>query len=305
MTVARTELARTYRFKETEELHREDIAQDLWHAVESVLATSVQIDCLRSGDELTAIVSERVVNYVYSRMVISGCYWMDLNGVPSDQLVLVDGMVQALRDVLDVPDGDLEQRIAYMLARVCTRVRQKHAKLNDTQIGAIRNFAAVEGHRCYLCGADLHYEAHRPYGDDSDDGIDRVRDQRSFEIEHIWNQARGGSRAPSNLAACCKACNKHKSHLISFVDLPIEQINSGAKRPESILTSINNQYRFSIIWKQHGRCARCDRHFYEIDSESLYLVKREYDQPLHFLNLEISCGQCNNDLSLKGVKIRA
>ncbi|MBG5280065.1 HNH endonuclease [Pseudomonas aeruginosa] len=304
-TPTRTVLNRTYRIKKSEQHRTEELSEDLWNALSHLLSPSVSVECLRDIDVLSSILSERLVNYTFSRLVIGGCYWLDNNGTPDDPLQLVDGMLIALREVLDVPNKDVEQRVAYLMSRICVRVTCKQSKLNSTQVKAIRKFATNNGHRCYICGAELHYGENRPYGSDLEESIDKKREKRSFEIEHIWGQARGGSRSRNNLAACCKACNKLKSHLISFVDLPIEQSTTNARDVKSISSAINHQYRFALIWKQGGRCGFCEKHFYDIESETMYLVQREKSQPLHFLNLQIVCLKCNHNQSLEGVKIRA
>ncbi|MDI7154931.1 hypothetical protein QMN80_26710, partial [Escherichia coli] len=82
-----------------------------------------------------------------------GDVYRDSNGPPDDPLQLVDGMLIALREVLDVPNKDVEQRVAYLMSRICVRVTCKQSKLNSTQVKAIRKFATNNGHRCYICGA--------------------------------------------------------------------------------------------------------------------------------------------------------
>lgn len=301
----RTGLKKKYAIKETEQHRAEEISADLWHAVRNVLSPTINIECLRDMDALAPIISERLVNYTFSRLIIGGCYWLDNNGIPEDQLKLIDGMLEGVREVLDIPNKDIEQRIAFFMSRICVRITRKQSQLTTTQAKGIRRFAVDRGHRCYLCGVELHYGPTRPFGSDSDEFIIEKRDKRSFEIEHIWGQARGGSRSNENLAASCKNCNKLKSHHISFVDLPIEQVITNAKDKKSIGNAINQQYRFALIWKQGGQCCYCDKHFYEIDNESIYLVKREKTQPMHFLNLQVACHTCNDKQSLEGVRIRA
>lgn len=302
---SRIRLERRYAFREPEEHRAEDWSSLLWEMLHTLLAPGIRMEGLKDADELASIMSERLVNYAFSRVVVSGCYWLEEKGIPEDALALTDGMLDAVDDVLDVADEQTKQQIAYFLSKICTRISREQASLNQTQSRVIRRFALANGHRCYLCGCELHFGKERPYGLGSEAAITEKRDQRTFEIEHMWAQERGGSRSRANLAACCASCNKLKSHLISFVDFPIEQIITNASSEEGIKAAINKQFRLALLWKQKGCCGACERHFFDMDTETMYLVRREKDQPMHFLNLQLACAGCNDQRSLEGVLIRA
>jgi 5-methylcytosine-specific restriction endonuclease McrA len=126
----------------------------------------------------------------------------------------------------------------------------------------------------------------------------------AFEVEHLFPQKRGGSRAPANLTAACKSCNKYKDVLINFSDLPVETFLTSSSKPENIKSAFGGVKKFALLWRQAGCCARCDLPFYEAQDERLILLRRNDDDAYHFFNVEITCGACGEQ-DPKGVELRA
>jgi len=69
-------------------------------------------------------------------------------------------MLIALREVLDVTENKKEcgnkKSCLFNVTHLCSRHMQT-IKTYSTQVKAIRKFATNNGHRCYICGAELHY----------------------------------------------------------------------------------------------------------------------------------------------------
>lgn len=295
-------LARTYSVED--DTHKsEDWALPLWEFIEARVPFSIDTSVLR-GDELARVMHDRFINYVFARLVVGACHALKphLKLEIGDE-VRVDALTEAVEAVIDVDAGDRD-RIAWYLDRIGERILRKQANLSDGQAKAVNRFASTNGHRCYLCGRALHYK-NRPFGEDGADRIEETRDARSFEIEHVWSQARGGSRHRSNLAASCKACNRLKKHLLSFADMALEQIITTASSPESVRSSMSSDSKFALLWKQGGCCAVCDDFFYNADKETVFLVKKENNQPYHFFNMMAVCEDCNATHNLDGITIRA
>jgi len=268
-----------------------------------VVPFSIDFSVLRDQD-LVPILNARFVSYVYSRLVVGACHAIEIarsrDASEEDCNELLKDSVDAVVEV----DDDVRETMVWYLTRIAKRVVDEQAKPSKGQRKAIANAAVEQGHRCYLCGRTLHYGS-RPFGDDSAKNIHEIRKKRAFEIEHIWSQSRGGSRARANLAASCNECNNLKGHLLSFADIAIEQIMTKATSQKSLRSSMNGEARFALLWQQGGCCALCEEAFYDADTEELFLLKKEASQPYHFLNLMAICGRCNNAHKLNGVNLRA
>lgn len=303
----RIALARTYPFRETEASKANEWAQPLWDYVRANVSFSVQVSAIRD-EALADVLHERFVNYVYSRLVVAGCFAYNQLPPPESEIHQQAQREQALQaaveSVLDVIP-EISERIVYYLERICPRIVGKRAELSKTQRRLIVKAAAHDGHRCYLCGRELHYEKARPYGKDGDHRIGDIRVKRAFTIEHLWSQARGGSRNRANLAACCFECNNLKKHLISFADVAIEQIITTATEGASVLADVPALPRLAILLRQGGCCELCERKFHDMDTETLFLARREPDQPYFFFNIMIVCATCNDEHDLSGVQLRA
>lgn len=307
LDVSRVALDHTYKFSEAAQDKADEWAEPLWLFLVANLTFNLETTTLRNVS-LKDVLHERYVNYVYSRLVIAGCH--ELAKMPStwsteeQQDAEVERVLRkAVESVFDPIDG-VRDKIVYYLTRLCPRIRKKSADPTDIQKSVIRATAKNEGHRCYLCGAILHYDG-RPYGDDAEANIVEKRKVRTFTIEHLWSKARGGSRHRSNLGACCQDCNNLKHHLLSFADFPLEQVMTHSVKHESILTEVPKQARLALLWRQHGCCEMCGNRLFKIDPESLFLTRREPDEPYHFFNLMAVCGACNCEHQLHGVQIRA
>lgn len=296
-------LKRTYVFEESDLNRAEDWALPLWRYVQLKVPFSAEVSALRD-QELSEVLHERFVSYVFSRLIIGACHALEKakeqNAGAERRATL---MADAVDTVLDV-DPDVRDTMVWYLNRIAERVSRGQADLSPGQRKAIVRKATEHGHRCYMCGRTLHYKQ-RPFGADDTPNIHKIRSKLAFEIEHIWSQARGGGRARTNLAASCNECNKFKRHLVSFADFAVEQIMTTATSPDSIRAAMSGDSRFALIWRQGGCCAVCDENFYDVDSEHLFLVKRETSQPYHFLNMMAVCRNCNSTHQLNGVDLRA
>ena len=279
----------------------------MWEYVRANVGFEVSIGALRE-DALPAVLHERFVNYVYSRLIVAGCFAFrkhEEEGLRDDDIErLEEALNAAVEMVVDVPE-EVRGRIVYYLVRLCPRIMGKRAEPNATQRKQITRAAAKAGHRCYLCGRELHFPKVRPYGKDNDPHIDRIREKRTFTIEHLWSKARGGSRDRNNLGACCAECNNLKKHLISFADFALEQIITTASEDSSVLTEVSSVPRLALLLRQGGSCAMCETKLHDMDNETLLLARREIDQPYFFFNMMIVCTTCNDRHALKGVTLRA
>lgn len=303
----RIELSRTYAFRETDTSKAEEWAQPLWDYVRANVPFEVQVSAIRD-ESLAEVLHERFVNYVYSRLVVAGCYAYGQLPVPDPEVdetaqreQALQAAVEAALDVLP----EIRDRIVYYLERICPRILSKKAEPSKPQRNLITRVAAREGHRCYVCGRELHFEKRRVFGKNDDPNIVEIRKKRSFTIEHLWSQARGGSRARPNLGACCFECNNLKKHLISFADVAIEQIITGASKNASVLADLPAMARLAVLLRQGGCCELCERKLHDMDEETLFLARREPDQPYFFFNIMFVCTDCNDNNKLDGVKLRA
>lgn len=296
-------LQRAYAFEESDLNRAEDWALPLWRYVQSNVQFSADVSALRDQD-LAKILHERFVSYIFSRLVVGACHALEkATQQGADATSRSNLLADSVDAVLDI-DADVRDTMAWYLIRIAERILGNQAKPSSGQRKAIVRRATEHGHRCYLCGRTMHYKK-RPLGTDDTPHIDKIREKLAFEIEHIWSQARGGSRARANLAASCNECNKLKRHLVSFTDIAIEQIMTTATSPGSIRASMSADARFALIWRQKGCCAFCSKAFYDIDTEHLFLVKRETSQPYHFLNMMAVCRDCDSKHQLNGVDLRA
>lgn len=303
----RIKLQRTYSFSETDPSKADEWALPLWQYVRANVPFTVQVSAIRD-DALADVLHERFVNYVYSRLVVAGCFALNQLSPPDPEIDQQSQREQALQSavesVLDVVP-DINGRIVYYLERICPRIVRKKAEPTKTQRRHITKAASRDGHRCYLCGRELHYVNARPYGRDDDPRIKEIRKKRAFTIEHLWSQARGGGRGRANLGACCFECNNLKKHLISFPDVAIEQIITVASEPASVLADIPALTRLAVLLRQGGCCELCERKLHDVDEETLLLARREPDQPYFFFNIMVVCLACHDRHQLNGVKLRA
>lgn len=300
-------LERSYAFVETDPSKAADLARPLWRYLSVKMPLGVDIGPLKQK-EMADLMRERFTNYLYARLVIGACHALirsRTSSVPgkNDSGLPVEGedsvLEMAVSSVLDVDDEAVSDIVAY-LTPLCARIlSNKNAKPSPSQTKAIRRHAVSQGHRCYLCGRELHYEKKRPYpaipegaADDDIARIKKIREKRAFEIEHIWSQSRGGSRHRVNLASSCNECNKIKAHLISFADLPVEQMITETTTGESLAAALDGRARLAILSRQDARCAHCGIKFHTLESEDLYAVKKEWDEPYHFYNLLLVCVEC-------------
>ncbi|MDC3993170.1 HNH endonuclease [Pseudomonas aeruginosa] len=300
---SRITLDKFYLFNESESHRTTDWATPLWQYLKINVPFACDISVLRN-QELSKVLHERFINYVISLLITGACHALETHpgGNPDDDQ-RTELLAESIDSILEV-ETETRDTIAWYLERICDRILSKKAEPSSGQRSAILRKATEHGHRCYLCGRTLHYR-HRPFGSDETENIDKIREMRSFEIEHIWSQARGGSRHRENLAASCKQCNKIKRHLLSFADISIEQIMTTASKPKSIRASMSGDFRLALLWHQKGCCAMCRKKLHNIDSEHLFLAKKETSQPYHFFNMMAVCNQCNSDYNFNGVDLRA
>jgi 5-methylcytosine-specific restriction endonuclease McrA len=237
-------------------------------------------------------VAERFTNYVLARLVARGMVAETTVAGLSE-----DARQQAFEDavdgVLDV-DPDSRDKVVWFLERICARRRRKGGDLTVAQKKTIYGFAAKENHRCYICGQELSFPS-RPHPNAPTDPEET--DWRLFEIEHIFPQSKGGGRRRTNLAACCKSCNKLKDDYLSFADLPLEDFITASNDRTKVIKAFGAKGRFALLWRQRGRCARCDTPFHDAKSETLVLQKRDVADAYHFMNAQIVCGDCFQDQS--------
>lgn len=296
-------LERTYFFDEVDDEKAEDWALPFWQFISNNINFTCDTSSLRST-ELSKLLHERFINYIFSLLIVTANH--TITKCISEELSTDDQtnrLCESIDSILDI-DPTVRDTIIYYLLKIDDRIRNKKAYPSKGQTRAITKKATDHGHRCYLCGRTLHYER-RPYGENSTPHIEKIREKLKFEIEHIWSKSRGGSRNRLNLAASCNECNKIKSHLVSPADISIEQIMTTATTSESLKKAMPGEFRLAIFWRQEGKCAMCRTKFHNIDHETIYLARKEKDQPFHFFNMMASCSHCNNKYKLDGVELRA
>lgn len=292
-------LERTYAFAETFREKAETIAPEFWSYLTSVVPFQADVAPLKDV-ELADVIHDRFFNYLFSRLIEAGC--QALANAPNDEDKRYEILEEAIDGVVDVV-REQRTRIAWYLFRICPKILGKSAELTTAQLKEIRAFANENLHRCYICGWGLHFET-RPFGLDTQDNIAKKREARKFEAEHVWSQARGGSRHRSNIAAGCHQCNGIKKHLISYADLQLEQIVTAEASDESLKRFMTKEFKFALYWRQSGACSICSEKFYAKDTEEVFLARKEPTRPYYFFNMMMVCADCNATSNLEGVKIR-
>lgn len=273
----------------------------LWKLLRREL--TVEIPRGLKNREQFEFISQRLVNYMLTRLVIQGVRLFQENKDLDEETIegkLAD-LVDDLFDFSETTRGDI---VSY-LVRICPRLNTNNgSKPTESQNAKMRAFARERGHRCYICGQQLKYQSDTV--PDSESELERKdREKRYFEADHIFPMSRGGGRGADNLAACCNACNKLKDVNIGFADFMIETAITKSFKPKNIIDHVaNSKMRFALLWKQKGTCPMCNEKFYNKDKEKLFLTRKNNGDCYHFLNSEIVCDPCNELYDLDGVLIR-
>ena len=276
-------LSRQYLFDDPTPEKATEWGEQLWKRLQVILVAPPPA-ALRDPNSY-AFVNDRMVNFVLARLVVRGCQ-IDAATVGLPEDLRLEQWAEAVDDVLDVPDNTRGE-LAWLLSRICPRVRTKGAELTPAQHRRVATFAERKGHSCYICGRALIHDALPP-------APGGKPDWRAFEVDHIFPQARGGGRSPDNLAACCQSCNKYKAVLLSYADLPIESAITPATSEVGVRSTFGGQMKFALVWKQRGACAVCETPFYEADDRRLYAYRGDANDAYHFLNVRVACGTCGD-----------
>lgn len=293
------EPVKQYWFNDNSVEKKEEWGRQLWRLLRPVMHVNPP-EGFRSADDL-AFISERLTNYVLSRLVVRGML-IHHETRETTQEVQDQRYSDLIEDVLNV-DSITKGQIVWLLSRICKRISTKGSELNPRQKQAVKRFGQQEGHACYFCGIALSYGEPTSDSDDSEDIVTSKR-RNGFEVEHIFPSKRGGGRNRSNLVACCEACNKYKDVRLSFADFPIEKAITKSSDPEQIRIEFSGPMQFALLWSQKGTCAFCTRHFFSMTDSKLFLTKKNNDDVFHFLNCHIVCNDCNETHNLEGIEVR-
>ena len=137
---------------------------------------------------------------------------------------LIDaGAVLLTRYGIDAAEREVKQMIVdtmvvhYRAAgavyeRLIPAVNSSLTTINDSVRKELRAFARREMPYCYLCGADMDFEA---------------KTHLSFTLDHVWPRAYGGDSSLENLLGACQSCNNHKSDTPSWALYPVQALVAG------------------------------------------------------------------------------
>lgn len=289
-------LLREYRIREGAPDKAAHWGEQLWN----LLASEVRLELPAAvvDREAYQFVHTRLVNHLLSRLVVRAKQANLANaGLPYE--TRAEAVRRAVDDVVALPE-ERQALVAYLLSRIVDRIERRGATLTPVQRGRVAEFARGRRHRCYICGRRLFY------GDDAvHDPVEEKAAYRSFELDHLFPQARGGGRGPDNLGACCESCNKYKDVNLSFADFPVEMSQTASLNPVQVAKVFDGRVEFALLWRQGGDCARCGTKFHDASDERLYLVRRDVGDAYHFMNVEIACGACEDGGMLEeGIRIR-
>lgn len=298
MEPCRVDLPRTYAFWDDVDEKKEDWGPRLW----SLISSTVDFDppVVLVDRDAYGFVRDRMVSFIHARLV-TRARQIDAEMAAFPEDARQDRLAEMVGEVLTLGEGQL-QDMAWLLSRIAARIRRKGGVLTTAQRAEVEEFASANRHRCYICGRGLHYEA-VPH---PEAGMANAN-YRSFEIDHMFPQGRGGGRSRSNLAACCESCNKFKDVKLSYADDVVESLLTVSQDGARVERTFNAKARFLVLWRQRGECARCSIKFYAASDERLFLFRRNPADAYHFMNVEIGCGTCG-DLQAgaveEGIKFR-
>ncbi len=289
-------LRREYRIREDAPDKAAHWGEQLWN----LLASEVRLEIPEFivDREAYGFVRTRLVNHLQSRLVVRARQARVATADFSDE-TRAEAIRRAVDDVVALPE-DRQALVAYLLSRIVARIERRGATLTPVQRSRVIGFARARRHRCYICGRRLFY------GDEAEHDLEEERaEYRSFELDHLFPQARGGGRGSDNLGACCESCNKYKDVNLSFADFPLEMSHTSSLNPVQVAKVFDGRMEFALLWRQGGACARCGTRFHDIADERLYLLRRDVGDAYHFMNVEIACGECEDGGMLEGgIRIR-
>lgn len=270
--------------------------EQLWN----LLASEVRLEVPEFivDREAYDFVRTRLINHLVARLVVRAQHvharTADLPRPTRDERIR-----DAIDGVINLPE-ERQSVVAFLLAEIVTRYERRGATLTTRQRARVAAFARSHRHRCYICGRRLFY------GSATEPGAEQeIEAYRTFEIDHIFPQARGGSRGGDNLAAVCESCNKYKDAHLSFADLAIEGSITKSMNPVQVAKKFDGKMEFALLWRQRGSCAKCDLPFHDAGDERLYLLRRNVEDVYHFMNVELACGECEDKGDLQeGILIR-
>lgn len=298
MEPCRIDLPRTYAMWDDVEDKKEDWGPRLWSLIS--FAIDFEPPVVLVDREAYGFVRDRMISYIHARLV-TRARQIDLEMATFPEDARQDRLAEMVEEVLSLGEQQ-RQEIAWLLSRISARIRRKGAVLTTPQRRGVEDFASGNGHRCYICGRALHYaDLPHPEAD-----IENAN-YRSFELDHMFPQKRGGSRSRANLAACCESCNKFKDVKLSFADEAVEAFITASMDIEKVARAFHARARFLVLWRQKGECARCSIKLYDAPDERLFLFRKNQGDAYHFLNVEIGCGTCGDlhaGAEEEGIKIR-
>jgi HNH endonuclease len=287
------ELSRTYRFDDPVEEKKAEWGLLLWRLLRNELPEELSTPLRDTAG--SAYILERLTNYMLARLVTRGVMVAkEMKDLPQE--IQDEAYRAAVDDLLNV-EPEVRENIVWHLSRICSRIRTDGGELTGAQIDKIEQFATTNSHRCYVCGRALGFPT-VPYSGD----VAETAQLRKFGIDHIFPQSRGGGRNPGNLAACCKQCNEVKDAFLSYVDFHLERDVLNTSDPDMIRRRFGNKVmRVALLWRQLGKCAMCETHFFDAPDERQLLHKKNKLDPYHFFNIEVLCGRCVDTYSIQGV----
>lgn len=115
--------------------------------------------------------------------------------------------------------------------RLAPAVRSARKDISERVRAQLRG----EAHRslpwCYLCGADLDFDADGP---------------TAFTLDHVWPRAYGGNSDPENLLPACKSCNGRKTDVPSWALYPIQALVAGYQLDSMAVADMPKEMRFAV-----------------------------------------------------------
>lgn len=141
--------------------------------------------------------------------------------------------------------------------RLMPAIRSARQTISRSVGQSLRALAMREMPYCYLCGAEMDFDA---------DG------HRAFTLDHVWPRAYGGNSDEGNLLGACRSCNEAKSSEPSWAMYPVQSYVAGFEVQD--LEHMPQVMRFAVQ-------ARAAKHLAQREGRSLRDAYLRLGRPGH------------------------
>lgn len=228
---------------------------------------------LQADNEFVQCVYQSSLNYLVRRLIRTAqSIKKNCNGL--SDFMFYERLRNFIKSELEIFPGKVEG-IFILLIECLKNSSDKPSQKTKDRI--IRK-AKEQNLKCYFCGCDLDFiQPNLP---------------ESAEIEHLWPNSLGGDSSDSNLVVSCRKCNQAKCDYIDSSDFHFEEICLNATDDfKEFSTQMKREYEVALWGKNdfsctHGKCKSSPK-----NSGEFTLVKRNYNDSWHFLNIDAYCPQ--------------